>query len=202
MNFPNGEGGFNPMMNPGMGMMQGNAMMNTGMGMMQGNAMMNTGIGMMPGNAMMNPFLLQQQQAQMNNLLMQQQFGQINQPNMLNQSNALQQFNQNMIQNQQLINNNLNTPNPKNSNYINIFFKLQSTQGPDVKPFIIQCSLEDKVSTVIQKFRTKAQDYDVQHEKFIFCGKRLNETLTVSEAGLGDNMIVFVINDRDLQGGF
>ena len=137
MNFPNGEGGFNPMMNPGMGMMQG-------------NAMMNTGIGMMPGNAMMNPFLLQQQQAQMNNLLMQQQFGQINQPNMLNQSNALQQFNQNMIQNQQLINSNLNTPNPNNSNYINIFFKLQGRNYPEESIYSIQCSLYDKVSTVIK----------------------------------------------------
>ena len=34
MNFPNEPGGFNPMMIPGMGIMQGNAMMNPGMGMM------------------------------------------------------------------------------------------------------------------------------------------------------------------------
>ena len=190
MNFPNEPGGFNPMMIPGMGIMQGNAMMNPGMGMMW-------------GNPMMNPFLLQQQQAMMNKLLMQKQFGQVNQPNMFNQSNALQQFNQNMVQKQQLINNNnIIKPNPQNSNYVNIFFKLQKLNGPDVKPFSVQCSLNDKVSTVIQKFRTKAQDYDVQHEKFIFNGKRLNETLTVAESGLEDNMIVFVINDRDLEGAF
>ena len=71
MNFHNEAGGFNPMMNAGMGMKH--------------------------GNSKMIHFLLQQLQAMMNN----------------------------MLQNQQLINNKLNTPNPPNSNYINIFFKLQ-----------------------------------------------------------------------------
>ena len=215
MNFPNEAGGFNPMMNPGMGMMQGNPMMNPGMGMMQGNpimnlgmgmiqqqAMMNLKIGMMQQQVMMNHFLIQQQQAKMNNFLRQQQFGQLNQPNMLNQANVQQQVIQNMMQKQQLINNNINTPNPPNSNYITIFFKLQRLNGPDLDPYNIQCSLDDKVSTIIQKFRIKAKDFDVLHEKFIFNGKKLNETLTAAESGLANTAVVFVINDRDLEGAF
>ena len=191
------------MMNPGMGMMQGNPMMNPGMGMMPGNPMMNLGMGMIQQQAMMNHFLIQQKQAMMNNFLRQQQFGQVNQPNMLNQANVQQQVTQNMIQKQQLINNNnINMPNPPNPNYITIYFKLQSLNGPDLDPYTIKCSLDDKVSTIIQKFRIKAKDFDVLHEKFIFNGKRLNETLTAAESGLVNFAVVFVINDRHLEGAF
>ena len=138
------------------------------------NPMMNVGMGMKQGNLMMNPFLLQQQQAMMNN----------------------------MLQNQQLINNKLNTSNPPNSNYVNIFFKLQGRNYPEESIYSIQCSLDDKVSTVIKKFRIKAKDYDILNEKFVFNGKKLNETLLVFESGLTNNDVVFVIKDKQLLGTF
>ena len=153
----------------------------------------------------MNPSNLQQQQEMMNNYLMQQQMmlqNQQNMANMINQANNQQQFNQNMMQQQQIMNNNPNMNNPQNPNFITILFKLQMTNGTDLEPFSIQCTLNDKVSDVIQKFRTKAQDFDTKHEKFIFNAKRLCETLTVAEAGMGNNSIVYVINDKDLEGGF
>ena len=173
MNFPNGAGGFNPIMNQGM---------------MQGNP-----------NLMMNLNLLQQQQLMMNNMIMRNQFMQGQQPNMFAQSNIQQQFNQNMLQQQQIMNSNMNYKNP---NYITVFFQLQIRNGPDINPFTIQCSLDDKVSSVIQQFRNKAQDFDILHEKFIFNAKRLNETLTVAESGITNNSIIYVINDKDLEGGF
>ena len=129
------------------------------------NPMMNVGMGMKQGNLMMNPFLLQQRQAMMNN----------------------------MLQNQQLINNKLNTSNPPNSNYVNILFKLEGRNYPEDSIYSIQYSLDDKVSTVIQKFRTKAKDYDILNEKFVFNGKKLNETLLVFESGLTNMSVVFVI---------
>ena len=199
MNFPNGMGGGfnNPMMNNPMNMMN---MMN----MMQGMGTM-AGMGNMGNMGMMNPSNLQQQQEMMNNYLMQQQMMLQNQQsmaNMINQANNQQQFNQNMMQQQQIMNNNPNMNNPQNPNFITILFKLQMTNETDMKPYSIQCTLNDKVSDVIQKFRTKAQDFDIKHEKFIFNAKRLCETLTVAEAGMGNNSIVYVINDKDLEGGF
>ena len=199
MNFPNGMGGGfnNPMMNNPMNMMN---MMN----MMQGMGTM-AGMGNMGNMGMMNPSNLQQQQEMMNNYLMQQQMvlqNQQNMANMINQANNQQQFNQNMMQQQQIMNNNPNMNNPQNPNFITILFKLQMTNGIDLEPFSIQCTLNDKVSDVIQKFRTKVQDFDTKHEKFIFNAKRLCETLTVAEAGMGNNSIVYVINDKDLEGGF
>ena len=136
---------------------------------------------------------------------MQQQMmlqNQQNMANMINQANNQQQFNQNMMQQQQIMNNNPNMNNPQNPNFITILFKLQMINETVLKPYSIQCTLNDKVSDVIQKFRTKAQDFDTKHEKFIFNAKRLCETLTVAEAGMSNNSIVYVINDKDLEGGF
>ena len=94
--------------------------------------------------------------------------------------NAQQEFNQNILRQQQIINNAQNILNYQNPNDIIILFKVQNFA--DFQSFTIQCSLDDKVSTVIQKYRTKAKDFNVLNEKFIFNGKRLNETLTVSES--------------------
>ena len=206
MNFPNGMGGGfnNPMMNNQMNMMNNPMNMMNMMNMMQGMGTM-AGMGNMGNMGMMNPSNLQQQQEMMNNYLMQQQMmlqNQQNMANMINQANNQQQFNQNMMQQQQIMNNNPNMNNPQNPNFITILFKLQMTNETDLEPFSIQCTLNDKVSDVIQKFRTKAQDFDTKHEKFIFNAKRLCETLTVAEAGMGNNSIVYVINDKDLEGGF
>ena len=66
----------------------------------------------------------------------------------------------------------------------------------------IQCSLNDKVSTIIQAYRNKTQDFDDKHEKFIYNAKRLNETLTCAEAGIINNSVIFVLNDKDVDGGY
>ena len=161
--------------------------------------MMNMGM-MNPGMGMMNPLLLQQQQAIMNNLFMQQKILQGQQMNMFALCNAQQELNQHILRQQQIINNERNISNNQNPNYISILFQVQSLGN--IQNYTIQCSLDDKVSTVIQQYRTKANDFDELSEKFIFNNKRLNETLTVAESGLINNSIVFVINEKGIKGGF
>ena len=214
MNFQNGMGGGfnNPMMNNQMNQMNNPMNLMNQMNMMnQMNIMQGMGtvagmgnMGNMGNMGMMNPSIIQQQQEMMNNYMQQQQMliNQQNMQNMLNQANNQQQFNQNFMQQQQIINNNPNMNNSPNSDFITILFKLQITNGPDREPYSIQCTLNDKVSDVIKQFRNKANDFDFQHEKFIFNAKRLCETLTVAEAGMSNNSIVYVINDKDLKGGF
>ena len=209
--FQQGFGGnFNPMMNNQNNMMdqnnmmnQNNMMMNNQNGMMmnnQNNMMMNNPNNMMM-NQMMNPAMMQQNQNMMNQLLMQQQM----QQNMWNPQAMMQQQQQqnailqSMIQQQQQNNNQVNTST--NPNFITIRFKLQLRRDQN-NEFSIHCTLNDKISEVISRFRTKAQDVeDLKHEKYIFNAKRLNETLTVAEAGMSNNSVVYVINDRDLEGG-
>ena len=71
----------------------------------------------------------------------------------------------------------------------------------DQREFTVHTTLNEKVSDLITKFRNKAHDTELQHEKFIFNAKRLNMSLTVAEAGLSNNSIIYVINDKDLKGG-
>ena len=66
---------------------------------------------------------------------------------------------------QQIINNERNISNNQNPNYISILFQVQSLGN--IQNYTIQCSLDDKVSTVIQQYRTKANDFDELSEKFI-----------------------------------
>ena len=230
--FQQGMGGnFNPMMNNQNNMMDPNGMMMNNQNNMMNNPnnmMMNNQNNMMnnPNNMMMNnpnmmmnnptmmmnnnpnmmmnnPAMLMQNQNMINQLLMQQQM----QQNMWNQQPMMQQQQQQnaMLQNfmqeqQQNFANNQNNAST-NSNFITIRFKLQ-LGGVQGNEFAIHCTLNDKVSEVISRFRTKAQDVeDIKHEKYIFNAKRLNETLTVAEAGMTNNSIIYVINDRDLEGG-
>ena len=110
-------------------------------------------------------------------------------------------MNQNFLQQQQNFMNNQSSTRIPNSNFVTIKFRLQK-RGQKIEEFAIQCTLDDKVSDVIKKFRVKANDLeDKEHEKFLFNTKILNQTLTVAEAGMCNNSFVFVINDKDIDGG-
>ena len=130
---------------------------------------------------------------------MQQNPNMFNQPMMQQQAQKQNFLNQNLNQIQQQQNNQPNTQ-PPNSNFISVLFKLQIAAN-DQREFTIHTTSDEKVSELISKFRTKAHDTDLQHEKFIFNAKRLNMSLTVAEAGLSNNSIIYVINDKDLKGG-
>ena len=131
----------------------------------------------------------------------------MNQANMMNQAMAqAQAFNQQQQQQQQQNNmNNFQPPQAQdlnNNNNISVSFKLQVKNGPPKPPITIQCNLNDKVSTIIQAYRNKTQDFDVEHEKFIFNAKKLNETLTLAESGIINNSVIFVLNDGGAYGGY
>ena len=65
--------------------------------------------------------------------------------------------------------------------------------------FMIQCLAGQKVSEVIKKFREKS-GLDNPNIKYIFNAKQLNESLTVSEAGLDDNANILVIETGGVKG--
>ena len=102
----------------------------------------------------------------------------------------------NQIFNQQQNDNNVNSPQTQNSNNISVAFRRQIGEGPPKPPLIIQCTLNDKVSSLIQSYCNKTGDHDIQHRKFIFNAKKLNETLTVAEAGMNNNSVIFVLDSR------
>ena len=108
-------------------------------------------------------------------------------------------INQSMNQffNQQQNVDNTNSPQIQNSNNISVAFRRQVGEGrPPQPPLMIQCTLNDKVSSLIQSYCNKSGDHDIEHRKFIFNAKKLNETLTVAEAGMNNNSAIFVLDTR------
>ena len=75
----------------------------------------------------------------------------------------------------------------------------KSGEGQQGPPIMIQCLDSDKISDLIQRYRTKSNDND-DSKKFIFNAKQLNPTLSVGEAGITDNANIFVVTTRGVKG--
>ena len=96
----------------------------------------------------------------------------------------------NILNNKQNIN-----ENKFNQNYIYIIFKLQSEYGRN-NQLTILCYPNDKVSDIIEKFRNKANVHD-DNRRFIYNAKELNPSLSLAEAGLLHNSIIYVVKKND-----
>jgi hypothetical protein len=175
-------GGMNPMMN-NMNMM--NPMMNNQMNMMNQMTQMNM-------NQMnnMNPM--------MNNMNNMNMMNPMNNMNMMNQGTMMNAA-INMQNNNNMANmGNMNSQPPQTNNqYINVYFRA-GAQGENGH-IMIQCTMNDKVSQLIERYKTKSQE-DVSKKKFIFNAKALNPSLTVSEAGLQEGANIFVVNTAGVKG--
>ena len=71
-----------------------------------------------------------------------------------------------------------------------VLFRRSNIESPI--PIIISFSGNEKVSELIQAYRTKSGDND-DTKKFIFNAKVININLTANEAGLTDGCNIFVI---------
>ena len=118
------------------------------------------------------------------------QYQQILQQQMMQFQQAMQQ--QEMIMRQQMEN-----------------FQKEQNQNSEIKvifrrdrenPIMIQCSLKDKCSDIIQKYKNLAQ---VKSDtlKCIFSAQTLYPNLTVEEAGITHNSNVFVVETNGVRGG-
>ena len=92
----------------------------------------------------------------------------------------------------------MNKYNPIYNNYktnsIRVFFQSSYNHSFDV-----QCKMNEKVSELIKRYRNESGDYDPK--KFIFNAKILNPSLTIFEAGILDNTIIYVNNIGKIKGG-
>ena len=77
-----------------------------------------------------------------------------------------------------------------------IIFKIHGNKNLDF-PFIIQFYYKEKISELIDEFLTESGLSSSEKIKFYYNGKILNESLTISEAGLKFNSEIIVkINDH------
>ena len=198
-----GMGGMNMGMNNmgnNMNMNQMN-MMNQ-MNQMNQMGMQGTGIGMnnmgMPGmNMGMNNMGMNNMGMPGMNMGMMNNMGMNNMgTGMMNAAMNMNMDNQNNMNNLNNMNMN-NNPTTTSNQFINVYFRVGADgNGGSI---MIQCSLNDKVSDLIQKYKTKSLE-DVSQKKFIFNAKALNPNLTVSEAGMQEGANIFVVNTAGVKG--
>ena len=76
------------------------------------------------------------------------------------------------------------------NNVITVFFNKEK-----FIPIMCQCFTNEKVDNLIDRYRMRSLDMD-KTEKFIFNFKPLLPDLTVAQAGLTDNSIIYVQGDK------
>ena len=143
--------------------------------------------------AMMQQAMLaqQQQQAMMQQAMLAQQQKMAQMQTILNQNNAVQSPNTAPFGSSQ-------NAQPQ-GNGISVIFRTSGQNAPQRPPISIQCMSDEKVSTLIERYRNKAGDHD-QTKKFIFNAKNLNPSLTLSAAGIAHNSNIFVVTTKGVQG--
>ena len=87
------------------------------------------------------------------------------------------------------MNNNMNSQ--VNNNSIKVFFRLRD--GGSQAPILIKCSLTDKVSDIIGKYKAKAS-VSLEGKKYLFKEKELDSNSTLEDAGLVDNSNIFIVS--------
>ena len=102
----------------------------------------------------------------------------------------------NLIMNPPQMNLNMNqfnfNPQQINENNNNDFLQIFFRNDVNRKFTTIFCSRTDKISTLIEKYRNKANDYG--DNMYLFNGKKLNDCLdfTLNDLGLGSNIMITV----------
>ena len=92
------------------------------------------------------------------------------------------------------------TQTPLNNGFINI--KVRAEKGENNNKVIeIQCTLDEKVSDLIEKYRAKTGNHEPT-KKFIFNPKALNHDLTLAEAGISNNAYIFVGTTKGIKGAY
>ena len=87
----------------------------------------------------------------------------------------------------------MNQPNISR-NIINIFFNQMWTN----EIYTIECSPDEKIEILIQKYRIKSGDYDIRRE-FLFNAKKLVPNKSASEEGLTHFSKVTILKSQDLK---
>ena len=122
---------------------------------------------------------------------------------MMNQ-NQMMNPNQMMFPNQTMNQNQMMNPNQNfNQNQVNesggIYVTFRDS-GENKKPISFNCSFNDKVSDLIEKYRAESGDRD-ETKKFIYNAKALHPSITLSQAGVSNNSNIFVVVTKGVKGG-
>ena len=90
----------------------------------------------------------------------------------------------------------------KQSQYgLNVIFRRNGYLYEKYGPIMVQCMPDEKVSELIKRYRKISKDDDSK-KQFVYGAKELNPDLTVADAKIGDNALIFVNDIGGVKGGF
>ena len=178
-------------MNNGMISNNNNMMGNVSMinNIIGGNNMSNFNVisnNIMPNNMIHNNMMIGRMGNNINNMM----------PNFTNINN-LNNTNFNLIRNDTNTNMNMNIePSNNNPQSFNVNFR---DSGVDIKDknnhnkavICVEVKENEKISDIIQKYRQKSSNFE-NNLKFVFNAKELNPSLTAKEAGLREDLTIYV----------
>ena len=110
------------------------------------------------------------------------------------------QISQQQVQMEKMLNSNCGNQKQQGTE-ICVFFRNNSANGKNSAPVMIQCMPNEKVSSLIEKYRNKTNDR-VLTEKFLFNAKTLDHQLFVLEAGITNGSNAFIVETKGVDGGF
>ena len=96
---------------------------------------------------------------------------------------------------QQMMKSQFQSQSLSNSEGIYLIFRKSDSEGLQIPPIIIQCFVEEEVSEVIQRYRTKANENN-DNEIFMFNGKQLGPQLTLSQSGIHNDADILVVTKK------
>ena len=136
----------------------------------------------------------------MQNQLMQQQM--ISQQNMQESTMSVtaNQISQQQVQMEKMLNSTCGNQKQQ-GNEICVIFRNNSANGKNSAPIMIQCMKNEKVSTLIEKYRNKTNDRDLT-EKFVFNANTLDPQLFVFETGITDGSHIFIVETKGVDGAY
>jgi hypothetical protein len=146
--------------------------------------------------AMMQQAMLaqQQQQAMMQQAMLEQQQKMAQMQTILNQGkNAGQSPNTAPFGCSQIV--------QPQGNGISVIFRTSGQNAPQRPPISIQCMPDEKVSTLIERYRNKADDHD-QTKKFIFNAKNLNQSYLFRQLVLRIILIYLLLRLKEFKEQF
>ena len=83
------------------------------------------------------------------------------------------------------------------NNQSQFLIKFQDRDAFGGKPIVLICSLNEMLSSIIERYNKKiGEDYSYEKKKYVYGSKVLNPNLTVAESGIAHNAIIIVIRPQ------
>ena len=149
---------------------------------------------MMESQPMIQQQMIQQQMMQQQMVQQQMMQQQMMQQQMMQQQAQAQQAEMQRILNQPFQSIQMSSAVPSQSQMVEfcVIFRKSGVVGQESNPVYVKCMPDEKVSEIIEKYRSKSGDCDPT-KKFIFNARSLNQILTVAESGITNNANIFVV---------